>query len=412
MPATTRAAKTNEKDRLNIKTKAKRKTKTVVRVGVYEERQGRRVESPLILEIEKVRWEDLELDETKMVVQEIKRDQNGKNAFLRCVSRFFAFKKSYSGEIVYNEALIENYVESFLYRLSDKDGICVLDRGSFFPEISHLKKYLSIKYGADMRSTPNLNLKLKHIANLHQPRKAPTFEASHIVAFQDRPVPEGDFGEYQEMLLASVNYYSFGRNVEVANLMSDQIIEMNPENNCIRVKIIRTKGGFSEKAYEIRGSEKFNIAERMKAHLDKVRECYNAKRNEEEKTAPFRVWNRYDKGTERFQQRPIGKNHMGDVAKAIAKFSALNDSDSFTSHSFRRTSATVSADNGASGAQLQLAGGWKSTSIALGYVGDSKKSQTEMANFLQPQSPSSSASVSGSGIVFSGCTFSCVVNLV
>ena len=59
------------------------------------------------------------------------------------------------------------------------------------------------------------------------------------------------------------------------------------------------------------------------------------------------------------------------MSKTIASYLQLADPESYTGHSFRRSSATLLADSGADLVTLKRHGGWKSSTIAEGYVEDS-----------------------------------------
>ncbi|XP_029171249.1 uncharacterized protein LOC114940677 [Nylanderia fulva] len=70
-------------------------------------------------------------------------------------------------------------------------------------------------------------------------------------------------------------------------------------------------------------------------------------------------------------QQPIGINKFGRMPKIIAKYLKLPDPDSYTSHTFRRTSATLLADSGVDILTLKRHGGWKSNTVAEGCVENS-----------------------------------------
>ena len=67
----------------------------------------------------------------------------------------------------------------------------------------------------------------------------------------------------------------------------------------------------------------------------------------------------------------VGKNKVAGTPKIIAKFNNLPDASSYTGHAFRRTSATLLADAGGNITDLKRHGGWKSTTVAEGYIADS-----------------------------------------
>ncbi|KAJ8669364.1 hypothetical protein QAD02_000623 [Eretmocerus hayati] len=67
----------------------------------------------------------------------------------------------------------------------------------------------------------------------------------------------------------------------------------------------------------------------------------------------------------------IGINKIGAVPQKVADWLGLDNSYLYTGHSFRRTSATLLANAGASITELKRHGGWKSPAVAEGYVADS-----------------------------------------
>lgn len=66
--------------------------------------------------------------------------------------------------------------------------------------------------------------------------------------------------------------------------------------------------------------------------------------------------------------QPIGKNTFGQLPRKIAEYLRLPDANLYTGHCFRRTSAFLLADSGASIDLLKRHGGWKSSTVAEGYV--------------------------------------------
>lgn len=74
----------------------------------------------------------------------------------------------------------------------------------------------------------------------------------------------------------------------------------------------------------------------------------------------------------------IGRHKMSKFPKDIATFLNLANSENYTGHSFRRTSATLLADSGANLVSLKRHGGWKSDKVAEGYIEESKASKREI----------------------------------
>lgn len=76
----------------------------------------------------------------------------------------------------------------------------------------------------------------------------------------------------------------------------------------------------------------------------------------------------------------IGKNMISKVPNAIAKYLGKENADKYTGHCLRRSSATFLVDAGGDILSLKRHGGWKSTSVAEGYVADSIPNKRRTAN--------------------------------
>lgn len=67
----------------------------------------------------------------------------------------------------------------------------------------------------------------------------------------------------------------------------------------------------------------------------------------------------------------IGINTFGSMPQVVAKFLKLANPETYTGHSFRRTSTTLLADSGADLLTIKRHGGWKSSAVAEGYIENS-----------------------------------------
>lgn len=74
------------------------------------------------------------------------------------------------------------------------------------------------------------------------------------------------------------------------------------------------------------------------------------------------------------------------MPKHIAIFLNLEEPHLYTGHSFRRTSATVlMADAGADIVTLKRHGGWKSSTVAEGYIEDSIKNKVKIGETISTE---------------------------
>ncbi|XP_044594033.1 uncharacterized protein LOC123271707 [Cotesia glomerata] len=115
----------------------------------------------------------------------------------------------------------------------------------------------------------------------------------------------------------------------------------------------------------------------MNEYSDKVRQ-YVALRPENSNTDRFFIL--YDKGA--CKRQSIGKNTITEIPKKIAEFLKLPNASSYTGHSFRRTSATLLANAGANLTTLKQHGGWRSSSVAEGYIENSLYNKTKIFNHI------------------------------
>lgn len=96
------------------------------------------------------------------------------------------------------------------------------------------------------------------------------------------------------------------------------------------------------------------------------------------------------------RNQPIGHNTIANYSQKIATFLNLENSKGFTGHALRRTAATLLANSGANVLQLKRLGGWKSSTVAEGYVDSSMENKTKTAVMLSQRAMSSEAVASSS----------------
>lgn len=81
---------------------------------------------------------------------------------------------------------------------------------------------------------------------------------------------------------------------------------------------------------------------------------------------------------EKCTRQAIGINKFGGLPKQIATYLNLPEPELYTGHSFRRTSATLLVDNGGDITALKRHGGWKSNTVAEGYIENSINNKTKI----------------------------------
>lgn len=99
----------------------------------------------------------------------------------------------------------------------------------------------------------------------------------------------------------------------------------------------------------------------------KIYKTYAQLRPKNLKTKKFFVSYRNGKCT----TQNIGINTFGAMPQRVATYLKLDQPKTYTGHSFRRTSTTLLADSGADLLTIKRHGGWKSSSVAEGYIENS-----------------------------------------
>lgn len=113
----------------------------------------------------------------------------------------------------------------------------------------------------------------------------------------------------------------------------------------------------------------------------------------------FLQW-RYGKMT----RQPFGHNSIAQFPQKIAKYLKLGEAETFTGHCFRRTSATLLANTGADILQLKRLGGWKSNTVAEGYVESSMTGQIKISELLSAKPEQGTSSAGASRLPRSPCS--------
>ena len=91
-------------------------------------------------------------------------------------------------------------------------------------------------------------------------------------------------------------------------------------------------------------------------------------------------------GISKFVDQPMGKNMLYLFGKDVAISLGLDNPEQNTGHCFRRTSATIAADSGATPHQMQRAFGWKSVSTEQKYIDESGSGARKMAEIYSSSS--------------------------
>lgn len=83
--------------------------------------------------------------------------------------------------------------------------------------------------------------------------------------------------------------------------------------------------------------------------------------------------------------QPVGLNTLSKIPQVVATYLKLENSEQYTGHSLRRSSATLLANAGADITTVKRHGGWKSTTVAEGYIEESVTNKINIARKIHGQ---------------------------
>lgn len=354
-------------------------TQTVVS-GV--KRTARIVPNPLLVSVLKLSWNDLHLDQTKQAVVSLKHGPRSTlESFIWAASRFECFlglKRGQEGDVVFSEGLLVEFFEEFLYRLSDQNGRCLLDVGSFFPQMSLVKKYVLLRYSVNVGDCKELNSKLKAKTKGYCPQKKRVFTPEQMFEWCARA--NQDLGDQQKTLIAICSFFGLARSVETMNLVRENFVFVG-ESDGFFIDLKRCEKNPKVSRSKVPQIENCNVRSLMESHLAAIPVV----------SGDSRVWWKWSPKTSTFQAQHLGKKIVAEIAKEIAHFHDFNP-DEFGSHSFRRSGATSLANSGGSYEQLMAAGAWNSVSVARGYIEESDFEVNRRANLIKGNSSDLSSS--------------------
>lgn len=255
---------------------------------------------------------------------------------------------------------------------------------TLWSKYSMLKSKLKIEKDVDISRYFKLTAFLKKMNIGFQPKKAKVFTNEQISKF----LLEAPDEIYLMIKVATI----FGlagacRREELCNLTTNDVID---KGDFVMINISQSKNHTSRCftiSKEVKNG-KYLALYRKYASLRKP----NTKHN--------RFFTQYKKGV--ISVQCVGINTFGKMPADIAGYLGLPDPHLYTGHSFRRSSATMLADSGEGITNIKRLGGWKSTSVAEGYIEESAKERTRISNKIlnqkNPTTFTTSASASQSEI--------------
>lgn len=227
---------------------------------------------------------------------------------------------------------------------------------------SRLKPLIQSRHGVDMEKMPTLQASLKRRSQYHTPTQAPTFTLDQLNTFL-KDAPNDDSNKINK--LAVLFGLSGGLRIEELTMLERK--DITEVDGFLKVSLNDSKTG----------PRSFIVHPHKLDHMNAVIMYQNYLKMITPGITSPRVWLRIEDG--KLQDRPIGKNTLAGITKKIAEYLELPEPSKYTSHSLRRTGATLLAEKGVSTEALRAYGGWKNASTAQVYIENTVSNKKRLA---------------------------------
>jgi len=274
-----------------------------------------------------------------------------------------AYKKEYDKFITWMEEqkvtdIIERIVLAYLQKMSEQ-----YKPSSMWAIHSKLQTMLRINKGVDLKSFVKVHAFMKAISKNDVAKKAYVFKEDDLRKFfTEAP----DITYLFLKVVAICGIFGSCRRCELCDL---RLYDIKTEGSVLLVTI-RPSKTVKARRFTIADSEAISYAHLVKQYL-----LLRPKN-----VSTDRVFLRYDKG--KCTNQVVGINTFGSCPLQIARYLKLDDPEKYTGHAFRRTSATIMANSGMTIDQIQRQVGWKSVSVATGYIEESINNKKNVSNII------------------------------
>lgn len=290
----------------------------------------------------------------------------------KSVAVYNSWKKKFD-KFILDEKLSENIesVLKYLQSISNQYAPSTL-----WQAYSCLNKYYTTyKNWKSFNEVPILKNFIKSLEKNHEPKKqSKVLSKEELFKFLIHNNNE-DPKILVRKVASIVAYYGGLRCVELLNL-SFADIEMKPAEIIVRIEKSKTDPKGKSNFFYIIPKKPDSASDECCPYsiIKKYVDQFTSKEG--------RFLRNYNVKSKNFTMQPMGRNLLAKIPSFIADFLGLQNPEKYTSHCFRRSAATVMADSGATLPSLKRQFRWKSDSVAMTYIDQSKKHKFDVAQTL------------------------------
>lgn len=291
------------------------------------------------------------------------------------------YDKSWQNFLEYhdNETDIRNFNEETFLQYFDflirEKGFAYSTLWSIF---SMLNSESQRRCGPKLNDFPRLVSLIKSKEKNYAPKQGSVLTTENLENFlQDAPVT----GLYSLQKAAFViGIYGGLRCVEMAGLSTDDFSKSPDHGYWVSYNVSKqTQDGIKNR---------FHIPRKHAGYIKSYLDCIG--KHQGRFFLTFVPTNKGDNTIGMFKPQAMGKNTIAKIPCQIATFLNLENAETFTGHSFRRSSATLFADAGATSIDLKKHLNWKSDSVVMRYVNQSSNQKLNMSSLISGESSATS----------------------
>ncbi|XP_039280998.1 uncharacterized protein LOC120350644 [Nilaparvata lugens] len=252
--------------------------------------------------------------------------------------------------------------EILLVYLSNLSKVC--KASTVWSKFSMIKSCLNVKHNIDPKSFTRCTTFLKKFNVNYEPKKSNVLTGNEVVKFM-KEAPDSEW--LLTKAIMALGIFGACRRDDLLQLNVDDI----KDNGSFIVVFLEEGKTHSKRSFTITDEDcPFSPCELIRKYISLRPSTMISKR----------LFIKYNQG--KCSSQHVGKNTIAAVPKKVAQYLGLDKPESYTGHALRRTSASMLVEGGGDLLTLKRHGGWKSSSVAEGYIEDSIARKVEVSKKL------------------------------
>jgi len=260
----------------------------------------------------------------------------------------------------------EIFIQYFDYLRNEKQ----FASSTLWTEYSMLNYKVKILYGQKLQMMPRLTMQLKSYEAGYQRKTSSIFTMSHINKFLESAPNDNSF--LHKKAISVISICGGLRCADLVTITCNDLLFDVTTGYWIKYTVSKQINFITNKF-----NVPLNYSQYITNYCNRLREL---------KIYESRLWKTYRTrrdGSSYYTSQPMGIHILGKIPIEIAKYLQLPNSESYTGHAFRRSTASAMAESGASTALMRTHFNWKSESTSMKYIESTDTQKLKISDFIQ-----------------------------